>query len=368
MRSEYPNPYRLFFPLGILSAVLGITLWFLFQYRLLDFYPRFSHANLMFMGFLWAFITGFLMTAVPKMFSVVCANLVETVVPALLIALQIVLNFFNLTELSVYLFGLQILMLGAFLVRRILIKKQIPFEGFYFLPFAFVQGFIGVIGFMAEPNYSQVYLLSGQALVLNLILGLGSRLIPVISRCPNALTPDIPTLSKNRAFILSLAILLNGGFLIEAFYNAQMGSVIKLVSVMIMSFCLLDLHKKPTAFGYAGYGLKISIVLLLLHSVIEAFWSVTIANAHILYIGVFILVTLLVASRVMLAHGKQNLGYERDSKRLLAVILLLLLATLFRVLADVYITGNLMKISVLLATIAIVLWGHKFVKVLKVSK
>src|SRR5215471_8126085 len=60
------EPYRLFFPLGILFGLAGVAIWPLYSFGLTATYSGRSHALVQTGGFLYAFIAGFLLTAVPR--------------------------------------------------------------------------------------------------------------------------------------------------------------------------------------------------------------------------------------------------------------------------------------------------------------
>src|SRR5215475_9544937 len=62
-----PNdPYRIFFPLGILLGVMGVSIWPLYYFGITEGYSGRSHAFVQTDGFLYAFIAGFLLTALPR--------------------------------------------------------------------------------------------------------------------------------------------------------------------------------------------------------------------------------------------------------------------------------------------------------------
>src|SRR5688572_11163431 len=63
------EPFRIFFPLGLASAVIGLALWPLFIYGALPIYPSVMHTRLMIEGFMAAFIIGFLGTAGPRLLT-----------------------------------------------------------------------------------------------------------------------------------------------------------------------------------------------------------------------------------------------------------------------------------------------------------
>ena len=63
------EPFRLFFPLGLVSGIVGLVLWPLFLWGTVSIYPGIVHARLMIEGFMGAFIIGFLGTAGPRLLS-----------------------------------------------------------------------------------------------------------------------------------------------------------------------------------------------------------------------------------------------------------------------------------------------------------
>src|SRR5204863_827252 len=63
------EPFRLFFPLGVLAGLIGVSLWPLHFMGVKQFYPGVSHARIMAFGLFGAFILGFLGTAMPRMLS-----------------------------------------------------------------------------------------------------------------------------------------------------------------------------------------------------------------------------------------------------------------------------------------------------------
>src|SRR5262245_53606399 len=60
------DPYRIFFPLGALLGIAGVSIWPLYHWGVTAGYSPRSHAFVQTDGFLFAFIVGFLWTAVPR--------------------------------------------------------------------------------------------------------------------------------------------------------------------------------------------------------------------------------------------------------------------------------------------------------------
>ena len=62
------DPYRIFFPLGILLGAMGVSIWPLYYYGVTPGYSGRAHAFVQTDGFLYAFIIGFLLTDLPPSF------------------------------------------------------------------------------------------------------------------------------------------------------------------------------------------------------------------------------------------------------------------------------------------------------------
>src|SRR6185295_4116944 len=60
------EPFRLFFPEGVLAGVVGVSLWPLHFGGLINLYPGQAHARLMAFGLFGGFIFGFLGTATQR--------------------------------------------------------------------------------------------------------------------------------------------------------------------------------------------------------------------------------------------------------------------------------------------------------------
>jgi uncharacterized protein involved in response to NO len=61
------EPFRIFFPIGLLLGAIGVALWPLFVWHAVNFYPANAHVRLMIEGLMGSFIIGFLGTAGPRL-------------------------------------------------------------------------------------------------------------------------------------------------------------------------------------------------------------------------------------------------------------------------------------------------------------
>src|SRR5262249_18370530 len=91
----FSEPFRIFFPLGLLLGMLGVALWPLFVWHSIEFYPAQAHVRLMIEGLMGSFIIGFLGTAGPRLLDASPLIAVET---CTLLVLQIASAFLHLTQ------------------------------------------------------------------------------------------------------------------------------------------------------------------------------------------------------------------------------------------------------------------------------
>src|SRR4051812_9806652 len=79
-RDAAREPFRFFFPQGVLAGILGVMLWPLYFWHVTEFYPNLAHIRVMANGFFGGFIIGFLGTAMPRMLSAKPFAVSETIV------------------------------------------------------------------------------------------------------------------------------------------------------------------------------------------------------------------------------------------------------------------------------------------------
>src|SRR3989338_7969604 len=60
------EPCRLFFPLGVWMGTVGLSPWFFYAFGLSKTYSGFFHSSVQMLAYMNCFITGFLMTFIPR--------------------------------------------------------------------------------------------------------------------------------------------------------------------------------------------------------------------------------------------------------------------------------------------------------------
>ncbi len=367
MENENLDPYKIFFPLGFLSATAGILMWVGFEAGVISFFPRAVHAGLMFYGFLWSFIVGFLMTAVPKMTRTMIANSAEIFVAALLVFLQWVLCVRNMAHASGVLFGVQVVALVAFVVRRFLVSRRLPFEGFVFMPFAFLWGIVVPFGnYMFPSAFSDAHVvIAAQALVFNLVCGIGSRLVPFIMRIDLSESPLDASPNRKLYEFLCFAILLNISFVLESMGHIAFANLGRALVLGVYFYRHFHMVKVGAKYSDVGVALRVSLFLTLLGYTVAGFLpEIRLAAQHIVFIGGFSLVTLMVATRVTLAHGGASLDLELRNPAIRWVLASFSASVILRTLAFSSLPPSLVYSAAAMFMIALAIWLKAFTKYL----
>jgi uncharacterized protein involved in response to NO len=127
------------------------------------------------------------------------------------------------------------------------------------------------------------------------------------------------------------------------------------------------LFKKSTTFSWVGLGLKIGVIMMLLSPLLKLINFNLISSAHVFYIGGLTLITVMVATRVSLAHSETSLDYELRSTRIAFTICLLVASTIARWLAN-YELGLWLILSIVLFVISFLIWLDKHLRLILTSK
>lgn len=364
---KWDNPYKPLFALGVISGILGVILWPLFSHHWLDFYPRQSHVQIMFFAFFWSFVAGFLFTAIPRMTGASMASTMDLSVAMVLILLQNAVNYTSHFNLSVYFFTIQTIYLLYFIIPRFLEKRKIPFDGFLFFPSAFLMSLSGIALYFLYGDMRFLISLSGEAFLTNLILGLGSRLVPALSRLPNAFMHPGMSLPLQWKTVFIKVSILNLSFVTELLGYREASYAMRLAVVGYMAVDSFGLFKKSRVFSTLACGLKISVLFMLVSYTAKIWWlsHSSAAHSHLLYIGGFSLLTILVATRVTLAHSQSSLDYELKSIRIFLIAALLTASAISRWIANSDFSGYAATVSILFFVAAVFIWLLKHLSLIK---
>ncbi|MGB6220295.1 NnrS family protein [Haloferula sp.] len=312
------EPFRLFFPLGLLASAIGVLLWPAVFAGWIDYYPLEAHARWMVIGLGGCFITGFLGTAGPRLLGTRPFHRAELLLHlALSLAVMVALGVNRITTAD-GLTGIWLISLLASLLGRFLFARQdVPPPG---LPLA-VLGIAGaataaIILGLGIPTSLAVHqflrLLYFQGFLWLPILGVAPYLLPRFFGKPSPHSFDesltIPA-GWMRPFLESLAagLLLIASFALEAWGHGRAGHILRAVVV--------TLHLARSVPGLFAWG-KVNGLGLAVRWVVPcaaggwllavAFPHLRVGGLHLMFIGGAGLLMLAAATRVILGHNNRH--------------------------------------------------------------
>ena len=376
MKHQTITPYKPFFLIGWCFAIWGVSVWALHFYGLKAAWPGGIHAEAMTAGFLLCHVLGFLMTAFPNVTGSAPASRGEWLVPAAaMVSAFAILPSENIQSIRL-LAGVAIFSLVAFVVRRIKSRSH-PITSRPFPPilgFALVgilAGVTGLIFVLAGDQLGHAALTrAGRILYLRImmiaiVLGVGSLVIPYFSGHSDALIPPEKDLRATRNNSVILISLFAVGVLMECAAFDVAGRIVQAVPVIAVGFWQWRLHKAPPRRTPAARMLRLSSWLFALGIVGSAFLPEHALHlTHLTYVGGLVMMVISVATRVILAHGSQDVLQGEGSKIFYWLSFLIGVAAVTR--ASIGFTPDLymshLAYSALLVALALLIWGFVFFK------
>jgi uncharacterized protein involved in response to NO len=353
-------PYQIFFPLGLLNAMLAVGVWFVQDLGWFESPAILIHSKLIVGGFLWSFIVGFLMTAIPRMTGTGSANKLEYIAASALLLGQTV---FSCQMDARFFYGNQILLillLIAYGGRRVLrTGKPVPIF-FSHVGIAMMLALLGSYYHFIGDSFMGIHLYHVGTTLL-LVLGIGTRFFSFLSGLPSAFE-NVTSAWLRWVFHGS------GIFMGVLLFLAGQGMTLSYLLLSLLSlvylFLIWQVHRPSNRPSALKYGVRIvaatiplSFFLIWLQPVMFITWF------HLLFIGCFSLITFSVAARVTLAHGAYPIDLETKSPALWWLVCFLLLGIVFRLMYGF--SDGLWKISYLhlaatLWILAVISWCWTF--------
>lgn len=343
------DPFRLFFPTGALLGALGISPW-IAQLWSHATYPADFHRNLMINGFLLAFIVGFLMTSIPRFTSTSYATTVEITWVFCCLILTSLCAFFLNTGWGHLPATMTIVGIITFGARRFINRKDNP-------PFTFVFVALG-LALMLLTNimlFQQIYdpmpdhialwrdLFSNGA-ILSIVLGIGGRLIPGIFGWQEIVSHQRNRYEKASNYLQAVPLVIwiaLGMFLASYFLSELLPQLVchflRAIVVWFFGMHYWRLYRFPREKNYVSWGIWFSGWSFMIGITLPIVWGGNYTHSlHGVFIGGFSLLTLLVGTRVILAHSTEGRGPEKTSKSILGFTFLFLLSSITRITAIIW--------------------------------
>lgn len=320
-------PYQVFFPIGIMSGLLAIGVWLTQNFEWTTTPAMIVHPKLVVGGFLWSFIVGFLMTAVPRMTGTSDANKFEYGV-ALLLILSLIASSWILSARPFYTASaILVLFLMTYAGRRILTAKKTPPVFFSHVGIGMLLALIG--SYYHDQGHSLMGLhLYHVGTILLLVLGIGTRFFSFLSGLHNIFEKENSKWQSRLFHVMGILMAL-------LLYLAGTGKPLAYLGLAVLSLGYIFLvwriqrpSDRPSPLKWAAR--IVAVVIPLSFFLCWLFPLYLVTWLHILFIGCFGLLTFSVATRVTLAHGAYPTDIETKSPALWWMVGLLTLALIFR--------------------------------------
>lgn len=363
---KYTNePYRILFPLGILFLLWGVLIW-LPQLFSADSYPTLAHRYLMLNGFSASFIAGFLMTAVPKFSQTKIANVYEVLAFIVVTFAGLAFAYADQENITFILSSLQATLIILFLLSRIIHRKVNP-------PYSFVFIFAGlalwiISGIMSVVSNSETYkILHYEGSIAAIILGVGSRLIPGILGHVEIVQTQRKKYENEKPFLLTVPFhffIMILVYVESYFLSEPLGIYLRTLIVSGIGFYYWKLTTLPKNKSALTWCIWLSCWLIVCSFALKAFWAQGFIHAsHAFFFSGILLLSLLIATRVLQSHGPKNSQLE-DSKVLYFVTAMIILAGATRVSAFLMPEHYLRHLgySSIVVTIAVCVWSFKYLR------
>jgi uncharacterized protein involved in response to NO len=315
------EPYRILFPIGLLFALTGGAVWPLHVLGVIP-YPGTLHAELMIQGFEQCFIVGFLLTAMPAFTHATRCRPWELAVAAVAVA------GFGAGTLAgsapaaqaAFLLSLAILWLAG--LSRVVRNPNPPPEEFLFVAFGLALGTLGGTLLLAgalgvaialPPRFPERLLSLG--MVLSLVVGVGSLLVPTFAGMRNPLViPGVaaPHARRGRRILYGGVIAaLAFAFAAEGLGRPRLGMTLRALAVTTMGIWVWKLTRLPRrdAPGWALWGSGWMVMAGMWCAAL--FPGGLVAGLHVAFLGGYAVLTLGIGTRVLVSHGRHPLETER---------------------------------------------------------
>jgi uncharacterized protein involved in response to NO len=334
------QPFQVLFPIGLLYAIWGALIWILFLLGWVP-YPGQMHAHTMIGGFLFSFALGFLMTAVPRFTGSAPCKRWELQVATALSLFSFLGAFIHVSSLLVLVF------LSFFFLSRYRSRSYAPPKHFVFIPVGLTLGIVGSVMTWMEISAGRAFQFQGTMLAF--VLGVGGKLISALFGWSDSPLVQISSLNGVRNSegngsktwwdrppmdAMAPMALLVLGFGLELTPAYVLGRIFRASSATWVAMSAWKLYRRPQIKSRLTNWLWISCWSLVVGVWFYALIPTYAVHAlHLMFISGFGLMTIVIASRVTLAHGGYDLEIESRSKAILWASIFIMLAALTRVLA-----------------------------------
>lgn len=310
------EPFRLFFPLAVFAGLLGVAMWPLYFWGVLEVYPGLGHSRLMGWGFFGGFIFGFLGTALPRLVTtwpLTARELAPALIGFVAMMGAYLAGWIWQGDLA---FGVVLLWFSGCMGIRLVRRKDLPPPGFGMVGLAFLCALAAVIIPLADhwigldPFWHTLRPLLGfQGFVLLPVLGVGPFLFPRFFGVENL--HDFPEgqmaegmwIKRFRRALL-VGFVLIATFFLEAKGEAAVAYVVRFSVSLLYLFGEIAWFSSPHPKHRVSWMLKAGLLIAGAGLFAAAFQSAyKVAMMHLFFAGGLAMVALMAGTRVVFGHA-----------------------------------------------------------------
>lgn len=323
------EPYRILFPLGMLFALHGVGHWLMLTTGLSRSASGAYHAFVQIAGYLYCFIAGFLLTALPRFTGAAPATTGELGTLLGLLTAQVAASAAGAWAAATAAHAGLLLLLIIFAVRRFGRRRAgvSPPDEFVWIPISLLLGLVGTGLLIAgQAGWLPVWAfgigrpMAQQGFVLGIVLGIGGFMVPrLLGRVPLQVAPaeasasDIARLrAKRRLTHLAAGGCFAASFVIEGLGPTAAAYGVRAAVVTGMFLWTSRFHRPPST--------RDAYILMLWASVwlmAAGFWGAAVMPQyrvpmlHLVFLGGISLMIFAVATMVVLSHAGEGWRLQR---------------------------------------------------------
>jgi uncharacterized protein involved in response to NO len=363
IRSE---PFRIFFPIGIVLGFIGVSHWGWYYSGLTDTYSCNYHGLMQIQGFEFAFVAGFSMTALPRFLETPPARWWEFSFALLLLLGASAGLYFEDWTVAEYSSALLASLLLYFSLSRYLTRQDDPPAEFALIPLGLAFALVGAL-LVLHPIDGFLKLgqrLVEQATLLCFLLAYGSYLGPRLIHGKPPAESDRSGSPPTRTYLIAVGIIFSISFLIESAWSEQAGRLLRATSLTAYAPRVIPILSLPSLRRFSAWVLWSGFWYLLAGQWLAGiFPDYEIVALHLTFIGGFSTITLVIATHVISAHCGPETMLSGKARAFKSVGLFLLAALVSRATSD-FMPGyyfGMLHVAAGFWMVGALIWGFAYI-------
>lgn len=344
MSNWQTEPFRLFFPLGVLLAWVGVGHWLLYAVGATATYSCQLHGLVQLQGFMMAFAFGFLWTAIPRRTGTEPAATTEIGLATAGLVLTTIAALVELWALAELAYAGLIVLLLLFALRRFLAgtARRRPPAAFVLIPLGAFHGLVGAGLILCSTWPSGPAWMMGlglllveQGVFLCFALGVGGLILPLIAGATPPADLGAARGEGRKAVAYAVAgILIFASLILEHRGWVRTAPLVRAATVAL-GLAAAGALRGPGQPGVHRRLVWLAAWLMPVGLATSGLWpDYRVPALHVLFIGGFSLLAFAVATHVALMHlGLEHLARARPPA-VIALGVTFVLAMAARVAAD----------------------------------